>query len=486
MQLTPYPHLTRRGFVLPERLKMQYDSGGTGRRAKSWDAPASGPTASITPQLSLLRNRSRAAVRNDPWARAAIARWVSNSIGTGIVPYPRCPDKSLRLELKTLWEDWVPEADADGRSDFYGLQCLVARALFESGEVFVRLRPRRPTDGLSVPLQLQILESDFVPAIDTTTATGNVVRAGIEFNTWGQRVAYWMYRSHPGERGESSNSLTGLTRVPAESILHLFETLRPGQLRGVPQLATVLGRLHSLDHFDDAVLFRQEVANLFAGFIRKPAPDESPIDPATGLPIPADDDGSMLGLEPGTMQELLPGEEVQFSSPPDAGSNYGEFMRQQLLAVAAGVGVPFEILTGDLRGVNDRVIRVVLNEFRRQIEQWQWTVLIHQFCRPVRSMWLDAARLAGEIDQPASNRDRRDQSRTRWVPQGWAYIHPVQDVQSKQAMVDAGFTPRSEVILERGYDPEDIDQDIADDNARAKSLGLVFGTNTAGATAFSI
>jgi len=62
----------------------------------------------------------------------------------------------------------------------------------------------------------------------------------------------------------------------------------------------------------------------------------------------------------------------------------------------------------------------------------------------------------------------------------------VQDVQSKQALVDAVFTPRSEVILERGYDPEDIDQDIADDNARAKSLGLVFGTNTAGATAFSI
>lgn len=42
-------------------------------------------------------------------------------------------------------------------------------------------------------------------------------------------------------------------------------------MRGVPRLAPVLLRLKSLDNYDDAVLFRQEVSNLFAGFITKPA-----------------------------------------------------------------------------------------------------------------------------------------------------------------------------------------------------------------------
>ena len=138
---------------------------------------------------------------------------------------------------------------------------------------------------------------------------------------------------------------------------------------GDPELLT----LKSLDDFDDAVLFRQEVANLFAGFIRKPAPEDPPVDPVTGAPIQNDADGftPMVGLEPGTLQELLPGEEVDFSNPPDAGNTYPDFMRQQLLATAAGAGLPFELLTGDLRNVNDRVIRVVLNEFRRRIEQRQ-------------------------------------------------------------------------------------------------------------------
>lgn len=72
-----------------------------------------------------------------------------------------------------------------------------------------------------------------------------------------------------------------------------------------------------MDNFDDAVLFRQEVANLFAGFITRPSPgDLPPIDPINGGPVRMDGDGftPMVGLEPGTMQELLPGEQVEFSA----------------------------------------------------------------------------------------------------------------------------------------------------------------------------
>ena len=31
--------------------------------------------------------------------------------------------------MQELWDDWTEEADADGRTDFYGLQALVCRAL---------------------------------------------------------------------------------------------------------------------------------------------------------------------------------------------------------------------------------------------------------------------------------------------------------------------------------------------------------------------
>jgi lambda family phage portal protein len=273
--------------------------------------------------------------------------------------------------------------------------------------------------------------------------------------------------------------------VPAEHVLHIYETLRPGQLRGVPVLAPVLTRLKTLDEFDDAVLFRQEVANLFAGFVREPAP-ETPMVDGNGEAIDGIDADftPMVGLEPGTMQKLRPGEEVEFSDPPDAGNSYPDFMRQQLLAVAAGVGLPYEILTGDLREVNDRLIRVALNEFRRRIEQRQWSVFIHQLCQPVRAAWLDAAVLAGAIHLPGYHEGkRRAYLRTRWAPQGWSYIHPVQDIQARMLAMKAGVISRSEVILERGYDAELIDAEIAADKARAEKLGLSFETDPVGSNA---
>lgn len=97
-----------------------------------------------------------------------------------------------------------------------------------------------------------------------------------------------------------------LVRVPAAQVLHIFDPLEPGQLRGVPRLSPVLKRLRSLDNYDDAVLFRQEVANLFAGFITRPTPEGGPpaLDPVTGQPLTLDRDGftPMVALEPGTMQ----------------------------------------------------------------------------------------------------------------------------------------------------------------------------------------
>lgn len=131
-------------------------------------------------------------------------------------------------------------------------------------------------------------------------------------------------------------------------------------------------------------------------------------------------------------------------------------------------------MTGDMRGVNDRVIRVVLNEFRRRLEQLQFSVYVHQLCRPVRAAWMDMAVLAGALDLVDYTLNRRQYLRTRWVPQGWAYIQPVQDVQARMLEVAAGFTSRSEMCLRSGTDAEIVDEENASDIARAHGLGLKY------------
>jgi len=481
-----YRTLQQRGFIKPTRLNAMssaYEGGSaTGSRSRNWNPSAAGPNSAATSSLSTIRRRARDAVRNDPWAKTAVTRWVSNVIGTGIQPYPRHPDAGVRRALKELWADWAPEADADGRLDFYGLQALAARSMFVDGEALSRLRSRRPQDGLVVPLQVQAIEGDMLPVEDTRPiAAGHEVVNGVEFDAIGQRTAYHLWNRHPGDAA-TGRVMREQRRVPADQVIHAYQILRPGQVRGVSELATVLLRLRTLDNFDDAVAFRQEIANLFAGFVvtkDDEAGRPDPVSEITNNDEVYDDDGTpLVGLEPGSMNVLPEGRDVKFATPPGAPDSYADFMRQQLMAAFASVGIPYELATGDLRGISDRTLRVVVNEFHRLIEQFQWTVFIHQWCRPIWNAWVDAIALAGVLPMDAYLRNRRLYRRVLWVPQGWPYFNPVQDVKANTDAVRAGFISRSAIILAQGEDPEEVAEQMRADNDQADGDGLTLDSDS--------
>lgn len=459
-------------------VRNSYDAGAQTRRTLGWQAPASSANTAVLLNLSTLRNRSRAAVRNDGFAKGIIEALVSNLVGYGIKPLSQAPDETFRKVLHQIWNRWTDESDADGQFPFYGQQAQAARAWLEGGETFVRLRPRLLSDGLSVPLQVQVLEPELCPHTHTVKLpNGNQVRAGIEFNAIGRRVAYYFHPSRPGD--DQDYDASRLTRVPAERVIHLYDPLRPGQLRGLPTLTPSLIRLHELDKFDDATLLRQQLANLFVAFIKRSGSPEDVVNPLTGLTTSESrDDRPVVPMEPGMTQELADGEEMQFSEPPDVPQGYADFLRHHLMAACTAAGVPYEVVTSDMRGVNDRTVRVILNEFRRRIQSWQHQILAHQVCRVVWAAWFDRALLAGAIPMPAGYAaDPATWRAVSWMPPKWAYIHPVQDVQAQKEAIRAGFTSRAAVVAENGEDAEEIDRQQAADNTRADELGLRYDSD---------
>lgn len=448
----------------------RYDAAGYGRRMRGWRAPSTGPNAAMA-GAETIRNRARDADRNDWQAKSGGRVWTVNLVGTGIIPRWRTKDTAQKSRLSAIWAKWVKIADADGVLDFYGQQALAARTWVTSGECFGRLRYRRASDGLPVPVQLELLESDMCPYLDADVwpgmPQGNRMRSGVEFDGIGRRVAYWFWRQHPGERTTVPGA-GELTRIPADQVIHLFEQLRPKQIRGISEFATILAKLRVVGDLDDAVLERQRAANLFAFFITRTAqPADPEIDPTTGRTIVRDRDGTpIIDLQPGSGYELDEGEDVKFSTPPDAGNNYPEFSRQQHLGIAAGANTPYELMTGDIANVSDRTLRVIINEFRRHAEQRQWHNLIPQLCQRVADAWARTAAESGAIglDEVEAAQD------IEWSPQAWPYIHPTQDVQAEKMAVDAGFKSRTRVISQRGDDPEQTDAERLQDAQRDKPI----------------
>ncbi len=452
-----------------------YDSGSNRPRTRGWTPPQNTANSALLYELPLIRNRSRRAVANDGYAKGTIDRLVTNIIGTGIKPLSQAMDPEFRKQVHALFNRWTDESDADGLLYFYGQQALAVREWMDAGEVFIRRRPRLPQDKLSVPLQLQIIEPEQLAlTYDTLAANGNRIRGGIEFDAIGRRVAYYFYPERPDL--DFYNSAV-YRRVQASDIIPMFDPLRAGQIRGVPALTPALVRFWELDKFDDATLLRQQIANLFAGFVHGTGGASSSSHPLTGLPIDdtTNDSKPIVSMEPGTLQELGDGEQIVFSKPPDPASTYPEFMKQQLRGACAATGVPYEVVTGDMSGLNDRIMRVLLGEFRRRVTMWQHQVVAFQFCRRVWIWWFDAVFRAGLLPIGADYQaDPAPYASVKWMPQGWPYINPVQDIEAARASVRAGFSSRQDEVSERGEDAEVIDGAQAEDNKRADALGLKY------------
>lgn len=442
-----------------------FDAAQSQRRLRGFRASRAHVNTLIAAAGDTITSRARWLVRNNGYAANAVDAFANHVVGDGIKPSSSIADPAQKEALQKLWLAWTDDADAEGLTDFYGIQRRAAREVFIAGEVFLRIRMRRPEDGLSVPMQLQMLPSEMLP-LEMTRQPGlpgvGSIRQGIEFDAIGRRVAYHFLRRHPGDMTDPG--LAGETvRVPASEVIHILDPLEAGQLRGVSRFAAAMVKLFTLDLYDDAELERKKTAAMFAMFITSPAPEVAL--------EPAEDD---LEVEPGQVVRLDPGEDVTTPATPDSGTTYELFQYRTLLQIAAALGVPYGYLTGDTARGNFSNTRIALVDFRRRISAFQHSVMVYQLCRAVWERWMDTAVFSGALDLPGFATNRREHLACEWLPTKWDWIDPMKDASAEILQIEAGLKSRTQAISERGYDAESVDREIATERQREAAFGLDF------------
>lgn len=450
-----------RARVAAELVQRNYEAVSTGRRTNGWNRSGADANAASVPALAGLRTAARDLVRNNGHAKAGLDKIVDHVVGWGITAKPH-PANAAAL---AAWQQWAEstECDSDGRLDFAGIQRMAMRTVAQDGEVLIRRRFRRPEDGLSIPLQLQLLEADYLDSSKTeqiTNASGQVVGriiAGVEYDLLGRRVAYWLYPQHPGDvRGYISLQSR---RVPAESILHVYQLDRPGQVRGVSWFAPVLVKFKEFDGYSDATLMKQRIAACLAIAVT----DQD----GSGAPIgTVDDTGLVDEIEPGAVLNLPPGRSVTTIDPPTV-NEYGAYSAVTLHEIAAGLGIAYEDLTGDFSKVNFSSARMARLRAWPRIEAWRWNMLVPQLCGPVWAWAMEAAAIMG----------RATAQSVRWTAPPMPMIEPDKEGLAYMRNVRAGLQTLPEVLRERGYDPDEVLQEFAAANKRLDELGLVLDSD---------
>lgn len=467
-------------LMKPQQVQA-FDAGQSGRRLKMLPTGVQDINTLMRSYGRTVVARSRYLSRNNPQMAAAKRAYVAALVGDGIKPSSLISDPVLREALMQAYLVWTDESDADGLTDLYGQQATVGGEMFDAGECFARFRPRFASDGLSVPLQVQLLPSEMLNHADNVDLpNGLKVRSGIVFGPIGNRVAYRFYKQRPGDM-----NFTGeITSVPAEEVMHVFRPLEAGQIRGIPHTLSSIVRAAVMDAYDDAELERKRMAALFGAFITSTAPEEDVLSEPAAAATAAGVEGG-VALEPGVTVDLEPGQDIKFAEPADVGGNYEAFQYRGNLQVAAGAGVPYADMTGDLRQASYGSQRAGMVKFRREIAATQNHAMIFQLCRPVWQRWLAEAVQNGAVPLAASVYvgSERTWQAAKFIPPKWDWIDPLKDMQAEKLAVDSGFKSRSDVVEGMGVDPEENDRRIAADKAREKKLGISFATAPAPAPA---
>lgn len=406
-----------------------------------------------------LRIRARALVQNSPYISRGIESLVANTVGTGITPRSLAKNSE---EVDKLWNEWARVADADGRLDLYGLQAAAYHAMEQDGEVLVRLRPRRNEDGLPVPLQLQLLEIDWLDSSKSGTAGPNTIINGIEYNPLGKIANYWLFDQHPGEQLAIGKSRSSSYPVSADRIIHLYAPKRPGQGRGFSRLAPVIARVRDLTLYEDAELQRKNLETrlsvIASGDVAAMSMSESQsVDEVKQT-------GELGTITSGSITQVPGGTNLTVVQPK-AAPGYVEYVKFNLHLVAAGMGVTYEMLTGDVSEVNFSSARVNILEFRRNAESCQWLTLIPKLCDPIWRAFIDAATLGGQIRKPDYACD--------WSTPKWDYINPEADVKCELAEISGGLSSISEKLRRRGYKPDLVFTELKQDLDRLRKDGTL-------------
>jgi lambda family phage portal protein len=477
-----------------------FEAGATGRRLGFFRPAAVHVNAAMELAGPTVLARARWLARNNGYAKNALEAWATSTVGAGIKPSSLIEDEETLEAVQDAWNEWVDEADVEGVADFYSVMHRVSREVFLAGECFVRFRPALPQNGLSVPLQLQVLPSEQLPwnghYVEASNGfydvvpegfenAGGDIRMGIEFDreVRDRRVAYWFYRSNPTDTTTPFRDLLyneELVRIPADEIMHVYDPVEAGQIRGTSGMAAAIVKLFQLDAFDDSELERQRQQSRYATFITIPPESDELGNILNGRP----DDSDPTNWSPGQTVELHGGEDVKFAQPPAVGGTYEPFQYRTLLQVCAALGIPYAELTNDLQRTTYASSRAGLVSFRARIEAFQHNVLSFQMLRPVWQRWLDYAVLGGAVPISAAQyrADLAYWRAMKAITPKVQWVDPLKDIQATILQLKACLISPQDAIESLGYDLKETYERIAEAKDLESELGITpeYGTTSGG------
>ena len=449
------------------------------KAVKGFNAPSGSPREDIDFNNYTLRQRARMLYMAAPIATSAIKTNRTNVVGVGLKLKSRIdrdvlgltPEQAEEWQKTTerefaLWAENKRACDATGMNNFYGLQQLALVSWLLSGDCIGLLKQYDVTRLNPYSLRVHLIESDRIAtpgnygagtSVNYTTGknpdTGNSIYDGVEVDSNGAVVAYHVRSSYPFEIG---NPTTKWARVLAyqehtglPNVIHVIESERPDQYRGVTYLAQVIEPLLQLRRYTDSELMAAVVESFFTAFIKTNAPtDENPFNQVEE-DIPGEPKSpNEYSMGPGQINIMEPGEDVTFADPKRPAGGFDAFVRSISGQIGAALEIPADLLLKSFNASYSASRAALLEAWKSFKMRREW--LADDFCRPIYEVWLSEAIARGRIyapgffDNPAIHAAYLG---SEWLGPSQGQLDPTKEITAEILACSEGFSTHEQSTI---------------------------------------
>ena len=468
---------------------------------KGFLAASGSPREDIDAHNYTMRQRARMLYMAAPVATSAIKTNRTNVIGCGLqlksrinrVKLGLTPEQAKEWQRKAeeefeLWAANKMNCDAIGINNFYTAQQLALASCLVSGDLIVLLKHEEPTvlnpyglrfhmieaDRVSTPMNMTAGSSYFANMTQGKTADGNQIYDGIEVDKNGRITAYWIRNTYPFQQTAEQTEWKRVVAVGKETglpnVLHVMETERPEQYRGVSYLAQVIEPLLQMRRYTDSELTAAVVESFFTAFIKTEAdPNDNPYNEVGGEDVEqVSDDPNEYEMGPGQINIMKPGEDVVFGDPKRPAGGFDGFIVAICKQIGAALEIPSDLLLKSFNASYSASRAALLEAWKAFKMRREW--FADDFCRPLYEVWMAEAVARGRLNAPGFFTDPA--VRAAWLGSEWigptqGQLDPVKEITAEQMACENGFSTReqSTIRLNGGTYEANVEQ-LADENAR--------------------
>lgn len=500
-----------------------------------WSSPLKSIDADVLPQKPIIDGRARDMMRNDAYVQGGSTLHKDNIVGSHYLLNSRPSSKivfgtqddewetEFQEEVEEKWDLYSDSADcwidATRTNNFTQLVRLGVGIRLMAGEFLATVEYIKD-DGAPFNTAIQFVDLDRL-STDPLSRDDRNVREGIRFNNRGAPLSYQIRTEHPSDFGP----MFGLDtfRLPEWKeiqkkkpwgrlqVIHLFETIRPDQSRGITELAASLKAMKMSHTWRDINIQHAVTQALYAAAITSDLPSEQVFSSLGGGQLTADKTQEMitsyaegylssvasyagtsrgLQIDGVRIPHLYPGTKLELLSPGKSGLQ-PEFESSLLRYIAASLGVSYEQLSRDYTKTNYASARAAMAETWKFMQS-QKKMFADRFATMCYRLWLEEAINKGEITTLPKNRAallytngrlnlKFDAlSKCEWIGASRGQIDENKETQAAVLRITNGLSTAEDELARLGKDWRKVYRQLKREMQMREAMGLMFtGTDPA-------